>query len=60
MGVKSEAITQASLATPPTTVTTLVLLGYPLDVWMQGLTIVYLVFQIGYLCWKFNRERKQK
>lgn len=60
MGVKSEAITQASLATPPTTVTTLVFLGYPLEAWMQGLTVLYLIAQIAYLGWKFNKERKQK
>lgn len=60
MGAKSEAIYQAAAATPPTTVTTLVLLGYPLGVWVQGLTVLYLVFQIAYLAWKFNKERKAK
>jgi hypothetical protein len=60
MGVKSEAIYQAAAATPPTTVTTLVFLGYPLDTWMQGLTVVYLIAQIAYLAWKFNKERKAK
>lgn len=53
MSLKEDVAAQAALATPPTGVTTLTLLGYNLNEWILAGTAVLLALQIGYLVHKW-------
>ena len=53
MSLKEDVVAQATLATPPTGVTALTLLGYDLNHWILGGTALLLFLQIGYLLHKW-------
>lgn len=44
--MKTETISQVAAVTPPTSVTGLLLLGYPVAEWVTALTLIYVVLMI--------------
>lgn len=55
MSLKQEAAQQLVLASPPTGVTALYFMGFPLANWVAAGTALLLVLQIGYLVHKWVR-----
>lgn len=53
MSLKQEAATQVALATPPSGVVTLTLLGYSLNDWILFGTALLIALQIGFLLHKW-------
>lgn len=53
MSLKDDVVAQAALATPPSGVVTLTLLGYDLNHWIMFGTAVLIVLQIGFLLHKW-------
>ncbi len=54
------AVSAAAKAVPPVTVASAVAAGASLDRVVVVLTIIYLVGQISYLCWRWVREWRQR
>ena len=61
MSLKQDAATQAMLATPPSGVATLTLLGYNLNDWILFGTALLIALQIGFLLhkWVLLLRRKE-
>lgn len=60
MSLKQEAAQQLVLASPPTGVTALYFMGYPLANWVAVGTAVLVLLQIGYLLHKWVRFATNK
>lgn len=53
---KADAVSEATKAAPPVTVTAATLLGVDVNSAILWLTLVYIVLQIAYLLWKWRRH----
>lgn len=60
MSLRDDAAAQAALATPPSGVVTLTLLGYDLNQWIMVGTALLIVLQIGFLLHKWVLLVKNK
>lgn len=60
MSLREDAAAQAALATPPSGVVTLTLLGYDLNQWIMIGTALLIILQIGFLLHKWVLLAKNK
>lgn len=56
--MKHEVFTTAAQASPAVATTTLLILGYPIAIWVQGATFLLVLCQLAYLAWKWRRDMR--